>query len=640
MLAIIRCLEEWDAELRGVGRFDICTDHKNLEYFMTVRRLTERQMRWSLILSRYDFRIVHVPGRLNERADALSRRDQDMPKGEDDERISDRKMRLLRPEVLVASHVVRSLNKDPDDDEVAESNDENVVGELPKELEQWDSAIANDMQYIRAREAVENKNSKFPTDLDLKVSISECSCSEQDRLQFRGREWVPRDDNLRTSIIQTTHDSPLSGHPGREVTYANIARQFFWPGMAKDIRRFIENCDSCGRNKSWRSRRQGFLKPLPIPGRVWTEISMDFITELPCSKGCTNMIVITDRLSKGVIADGLEKIDSKFVAKWFIKNYLPHHFLPTAIVSDRGSQFTSALWNRVCDVLGIQRRLSTGFSPETDGATERMNEVIETTLRQYVNWEQNNWVEWFPVVVSSICGRNSGSTGTNAFYMTHGWDQNVIEGLNSELSEEKTRKSPVARADKILNKLKQVREWAQASMAAAQESQERQTNRRRDQAPSFKIGDKVWLSLENIKTDRPCKKLDARYAKFTVIGVVGSHSFRLDISPGIHNVFHSKLLKPANSSRMPGQIIDDNQPSPKLIDGVHEYELEQILDQKKAPGKGKHLKYLVKWVGYARPTWEPESFLKDTTALYEGEKLSRSEKMKFKRTKKPRGGIM
>ena len=66
LLAIIRCLEEWDAELRGVNGFEIHTDHKNLEYFMTVRKLTERQMRWSLILSRYKFMIIHVPGKDNK----------------------------------------------------------------------------------------------------------------------------------------------------------------------------------------------------------------------------------------------------------------------------------------------------------------------------------------------------------------------------------------------------------------------------------------------------------------------------------------------------------------------------------------------------------------------------------------------
>jgi hypothetical protein len=57
------------------------------------------------------------------------------------------------------------------------------------------------------------------------------------------------------------------------------------------------------------------LKPLPIPDRIWSEISMDFITELPESEGCENIVVITDRLSKGVVADGLDNLEADTVAK-------------------------------------------------------------------------------------------------------------------------------------------------------------------------------------------------------------------------------------------------------------------------------------------------------------------------------------
>ena len=59
MLAIIKALKEWDELLRSVPKFKIVTDHKNLEYFMTVRDLTERQMRYSLTLSRYNFIIIY-----------------------------------------------------------------------------------------------------------------------------------------------------------------------------------------------------------------------------------------------------------------------------------------------------------------------------------------------------------------------------------------------------------------------------------------------------------------------------------------------------------------------------------------------------------------------------------------------------
>jgi hypothetical protein len=55
------------------------------------------------------------------------------------------------------------------------------------------------------------------------------------------------------------------------------------------------------------------------------------------------MIVVIDRLRKGIVADGLPDLEVKTVAKWFIRRYYLHHFLPFAIVSNKGSQFTSAL---------------------------------------------------------------------------------------------------------------------------------------------------------------------------------------------------------------------------------------------------------------------------------------------------------
>ena len=75
LLAIICCLEEQDAELRGVDGFEIYINYKNLEYFMTVRKLIERQMRQSLIFFRYKFKIIYISGKDNERADILLRRD-------------------------------------------------------------------------------------------------------------------------------------------------------------------------------------------------------------------------------------------------------------------------------------------------------------------------------------------------------------------------------------------------------------------------------------------------------------------------------------------------------------------------------------------------------------------------------------
>ena len=188
------------------------------------------------------------------------------------------------------------------------------------------------------------------------------------------------------------------------------------------------------------------------------------------------------------------------------------------------------------------------------------------------------------MAVAAIYGRDSTSTGLNPFFLSHGWHQDLFKDFVDELSAQDARDSPIAKADRILRKLKELREWAQAAMATAQEAQERAANRGRVQAPAYRVGDKVWLSLENIATDRPSKKLDAKYAKYTVTEVVGSHSYRLNTPPGIHNVFHTRLLKPAKSSPLPGQVIHEPQPPALQVDGEEEYEVDEILDQKRARG--------------------------------------------------------
>jgi hypothetical protein len=204
--------------------------------------------------------------------------------------------------------------------------------------------------------------------------------------------------------------------------------------------------------------------------------------------------------------------------------------------------------------------------------------------------------------VAAICGRDAASTGVSPFFLSHSWQQDLFEDFTDKLLEGDTRDSPITRVDRILQKLKEAREWAQLAMAVAQETQEQATNRKRIQALVYKKGDKVWLSLENIKTDRPKKKLDAKYAKYTVEEVMGSHTYRLNTPPGIHNVFYTKLLKLVKNSPLPGQEVDESQPPAILVDSEEQYEVERILGQKKARGRGNRQKLLVKWKGYQRPT--------------------------------------
>jgi hypothetical protein len=132
-------------------------------------------------------------------------------------------------------------------------------------------------------------------------------------------------------------------------------------------------------------------------------------------------------------------------------------------------------------------------------------------------------------------------------------------------------------------------------IAAAQERYEGYANQNRQPSDQFRVGDKVWLNLQNMITNRPSKKLDWRNAKYTVTELVGSHAVRLDTPPGIHNVFHVMLLQRAASNPLPTQITYKPQP-PAIItdDGTEEYEIDKILNHNISRGKRKHLRLLVK----------------------------------------------
>ena len=191
--------------------------------------------------------------------------------------------------------------------------------------------------------------------------------------------------------------------------------------MDTDIEQFVLNCTSCKRNKPWRTRQQGFLKPLPVPDRMWQEISMDFITDLPDLVGCNNILVFTDRLSKSIICEPCAGMEAEDVAKIFMRCFVHCHGIPRAIVSDRGPQFVGYFWKTVCKVLNIQQRLSTAYRPETDGSTERANQSLEEYLRFFTNYHQSDWAEWLPIAEFALNNRTSSATNTSPFFAEHGY---------------------------------------------------------------------------------------------------------------------------------------------------------------------------------------------------------------------------
>jgi hypothetical protein len=147
---------------------------------------------------------------------------------------------------------------------------------------------------------------------------------------------------------------------------------------------------------------------------------MDFVTGLPSSDGFDAIWVIVDRLTKlRYFAPCSTAIDAEGLAELFLSNIFRLHGLPDTIVSVRGPQFASRFWKHLCNSLKIEPRLSIAFHPETDGQTEQTNAIMEQYLRAYVNYQQDDWVQFLPMAEFATNNHVSETTGISPFFANY-----------------------------------------------------------------------------------------------------------------------------------------------------------------------------------------------------------------------------
>ncbi|EOD52887.1 putative retrotransposon ty3-gypsy subclass protein [Neofusicoccum parvum UCRNP2] len=216
----------YDKELFAI----VFTNHETLKTFMTNKQLSRRQIRWAEELAEYNFKIIPITGKRNERADALSRREQDLPVDDSDSRLTTMNRTALPPGSFTLSPL-KPL-EDPD---------------LPMELR---AANRTDDALTAIRQDI----SKYP----------EYSVRDGLLVFQENRLVMPQDDRLRLRLIQAAHRPPVTGHPGIQRTWELLKERYYWNGMKKAVKRYVQNCHSCKRAKYKTESYNGLLKPLPI----------------------------------------------------------------------------------------------------------------------------------------------------------------------------------------------------------------------------------------------------------------------------------------------------------------------------------------------------------------------------------------
>jgi len=598
LLAIFEAFKHWRHYLEGSSTpIDVVTDHRNLQYFSTTKLLTRRQARWSEYLSQFNFVIRFRPGKLGAKPDALTRRWDVYRKGGNSDYASANPTNF-RP-VFTQEQINSSLRATYLATPIIRHATILDIDKLHNEIR-----TSLPLDPISA--------AHLPT-----PSASNWTLDETGLLRQFNRIYVPDVADLRLKILQFKHDHILSGHFGQNKTLQLIRRDYVWPNLRSFVQQFCSSCTICKRSKAPRHKPYGFLKQLPIPERPWNSISMDFIEHLPDSDGNTAILVIVDRLSKqGIFIPTVDEITAQDLANLFVLHVFSKHGVPSHVTCDRGSEFISHFFRSLGKALDMKIHFTSGYHPEGDGQTERLNQTLEQYLRIFSNYQQDNWSRLLPLGEFAYNNAPAASTGVSPFFANKGYHPNITVHPERDLASQRAREFVVD--------LNDLHAELRTQLAEAQQRYQGPADKHRAPAPDFNVGEQAYVKGEHIRTTRPSKKLSEKYyGPYEIIARPGSHSVTLrlpDHLRAVHPVFHVSQLETETPNTIPNRIQPP--PPPVTIDDELEYEISEILDTKIDNRRRCKLLYYVRWEGYQgtdeETSWLPATELEHAQELVLG----------------------
>jgi len=573
LFAIFEAFRIWRHYLDGSAcPVDVVTDDKNLEYFATTKVLNRRQACWSEYLCQFNPIIRFRPGKLGAKLDALTRRWDIYAKEEvnDYAKVNSHNLRpVFIQEQLSASLRATSL----------------ISAALHRLFIMDVEQLHTDIRTAYHTDLL--TTAQLPQPTDPKWTLSE------GLLLLNNRIFIPDSADLCLRVMKHMHDHPLSGHLGQNKTLDLVRREYVWPGMRAFIKDYCNSCTTCKRFKTPHHKPYGLLKQLPIPCCPWNSISMDFIEQLPPSIGFTSILVIIDRLSKqGLFILTFDTITSAQLAELFVLHIFSKHGVPSHCTSDRGSEFVSHFFRSLGTALDMKLHFTSGYHPQADGQTERVNQTLEQYLRTFCNFQQDNWASLLPLAEFAYNNAPNETTGVSPFFANKGYHPNLTVFPERDMAS--------ARAREFTVDLGELHDNLKLHIRDAQQRYQKAADNRHIPPPQFKVGQHAFVKSKFFRTTGPSKKLSKKnLGPYEIIGQPSSDSFTLRLPESmrnVHPVYHVSMLELHSTSSIPNRTIDP--PPPMEVEGEVEYEVAEILDTKVDRRRHCKLLYLVRCTGY------------------------------------------